>query len=114
MEAPLDHGDQLIYDEEDDFPVERKVRESVDISAKNRDDEEMEEGEISGPEETNFRPPLFSKSARSGLQITIGNRRDGSIDSRQLPVSVAKPIFSYIQLQLLFMTNLFKIYFNLA
>ena len=87
MAAALDHGDELIYEDVDDFPVERTVRESVETSEKNRGEEEMEEGEISGPEETNFRPPLFSKSARSSLQITIGNRRDGSIDSRQLPVS---------------------------
>ena len=86
MAAIVDQSDELIYEEEedDDLNVERDVR----------DTEEMEEGEISGPEdfpgkrapvaekpeEPNFRPPLFSKSARLGLQITIGN-------TKHLPVS---------------------------
>ena len=88
MAAIVDQSDELIYEEEedDDLNVEREAR----------DAEEMEEGEISGPEdlpgkrvapvisekpeEPNFRPPLFSKSARLGLQITIGN-------TKHLPVS---------------------------
>jgi hypothetical protein len=44
----------------------------------------MEEGEISGAEESNHRPPLFSRSARSKLQIIVGNR---SHDAKVLPVS---------------------------
>ena len=76
MAASLDPVDELIFEEDEDLPVEDR-----------RAEEEMEEGEISGPEESNSRPPLFSKSVRSsGLQITIGNnRRDGS-DTRHLPV----------------------------
>ena len=88
MASLVEHSDELIYEEEEDFPVERQVR--VAGLKNDQDSDEMEEGEISGPEESvsevrgipeigndppNFRPPLFSKSARMGLQVTIGNTK---------------------------------------
>ena len=84
-------GDDLSFEKEDsDLTLTRRVREHGDISKSNPTEEEMEEGEISGPEETNSRPALFTKSARSGLQITIKNIRDNfrddQVDKRHLPV----------------------------
>jgi hypothetical protein len=77
MAASVDPVDELIFEEDEDLAVEER-----------RAEEEMEEGEISGPEESNSRPPLFSKSVRSaGLQITIGNNRRDGLDKRHLPVS---------------------------
>ena len=76
-------GDDLSFEEEDPHStVSRR------ISKPSPTEEEMEEGEISGPEETNFRPTLYTKFPRTGLQIRISNTGDGKIDSRQLPVSI--------------------------
>ena len=83
MASFLDQGDELIYEEEEYSPVEKQQP--------GQNEEEMEEGEISGPEEqprVRVVEQKVENSRRRGLIITIDQKPEHNI-VKQLPVSLS-------------------------